>query len=723
MPPKLLELSTPTYRNQKTLVWLQHQKPSIAWSRWGGIVSSITDYKRWYDADARLVGMVLLTVEGELDVFLEDVYSIAKDIPMVLVSRAILSVKSEEFWTENFDNLLCLDDIIESYPFLQTPWNQTVEDAIAIFAILFRYNRLVDVVQTRMKSIQGIVPQEAWLFTQYFVHPNKKRAKEIRECLVQNCACSEIDRILLLNETDLSAEWATIPGSEKIKQVVIGSRLTYDAFLNYVSQRVPANVFAILANADIYMDSSLTSLWRIDMTERMLALLRWDVRNGESTLFGPRPDSQDSWIVLSDSVRGTWDPAIFGFPLGKLGCDNAFAAHMLRNRFVISNPALTIQTHHLHESGIRNYSIKDVISSDIYLHLTPTYLLDTSQEQVPLSFPQSICNELVVFEVRSVSVSNEITYCTMLEKEGRYTWTPSIENNYFVPAIPIYSWKRAGVTPNGMVYDLNAVYVGKHAKEESYQYWTGAHIDILTPLQSCQRMAAIPFANTEIFHHPDTYILQYLSRALRILNEYPHTSCWLPSGFEPYLSAFNDLPSFIEWKEDTGCWANEVVGFLPGPTCSELGREDINGLRALLPSWKANASNNRCIVVTDSTITPRFVYERLTPWLKKDDPRWDISVISDKNPGSYESIVGASLCILIGGPRTHAKWSKLWALPRNCWVVEFQQELLLDGEFQHLCHVADWKSWILLLAKGSTADVQDQMIEQLEKWRKEKNRS
>jgi len=33
------------------------------------------------------------------------------------------------------------------------------------------------------------------------------------------------------------------------------------------------------------------------------------------------------------------------------------------------------------------------------------------------------------------------------------------------------------------------------------------------------------------------------------------------------------------------------------------------------------------------------------------------------------------------------------------------------------------KSWILLLAKGCAADVQDQIIEQLDKWQKEKNRS
>ena len=70
----------------------------------------------------------------------------------------------------------------------------------------------------------------------------------------------------------------------------------------------------------------------------------------------------------------------------------------------------------------------------------------------------------------------------------------------------------------------------------------------------------------------------------------------------------------------------------------------------------------------------------------------------------------------MGGHRN--KWSKLWALPHDCCVVEFQQELALNGEFQHLCHVASWKSWVLLLSKGSTTDVQAQVMEQWTAWYK-----
>lgn len=728
MPPKLLTLTTPIRRDQRTLIWLQHQDSSITWSRWDAVVSSLTDYHRWYDNESRLVGVVLVAVEGETDDFLEDLYNVAKDVRLVLLSRTILSLKSEDYWSENFDNIMCLDDLLEQYPFFMTPWDQTVEDAISIFAIMSRYNRLVDTVESRterfrshLQSVKNIAPASSWLITQYFIHPQKKRADEIRECLIKNCASLYIDSIVLLNETDLSDEWKSIPGAHKIKQIVIGKRLTYYDVLTYIKLSVPDHVYTVIANADIYFDSTLLNLWKIDMKDRMLALLRWDDPGdgGEPTLFGPRPDSQDTWILLSDSVRSRkWEPTVFGFPFGKSGCDNAFAAHMLRQRFLICNPALSIQSFHLHHSSIRDYSIKEFVSSELYIHIEPTHLLDTAQEQVPPKSPQSFCNELVSFEVRSSSLSNEITYCTMLEKEGRYKWEASVENFYFEPAIPVYSWKNASVTPNGLVYDTYTIYTGKHQNEERFQYWNQANVDIFTPLQTRRRMMAIPFPDVSIFFHPDTYTLHYLSRASRLLETYPDTSIWIPNGFESYAKALDVSFDGVPFNEQTGCWAEEVIGMVPGPLSCELGREDITVLRSHLSSWKPSPTGQRCVVVTDSVITPRFVYEFITPFLKAQDPDWTVSVVSEKNPGVYDSIVGASLCILLGGPQTHTRWAKLWALPKDCCVVEFQQELAMDGEFQHLCHVSDWKSWIHLLAKGSNADVQAQIMEQLASWYK-----
>jgi hypothetical protein len=48
--------------------------------------------------------------------------------------------------------------------------------------------------------------------------------------------------------------------------------------------------------------------------------------------------------------------------------------------------------------------------------------------------------------------------------------------------------------------------------------------------------------------------------------------------------------------------------------------------------------------------------------------------------------------------------------------VEFHQELKLQGESQHVAHMAELIPWVLLLAKGGVEDVQNQIMEQLEKW-------
>ena len=229
MPPRLLTLTTPTVRNQRTLVWLQHQDPLIKWNKWEAVVSSLSDYHRWDDLDARIVGMVLTDVPKDIPSFIDELHEISKEIQLVLVSQAILSLKPEDFWVENFDNLVCLDTVMEIYPFLQKAWDGSLTDGIAIFSHLCRYHRLADVPVSEiriqaMKPVQvisNVIPQETWLITQFFRHQNPIRHAEILTCLQRNIECSYIDRIILLNEKDLSKDWNAIPGSNKVSQIII----------------------------------------------------------------------------------------------------------------------------------------------------------------------------------------------------------------------------------------------------------------------------------------------------------------------------------------------------------------------------------------------------------------------------------------------------------------------------------------------------------------------
>jgi hypothetical protein len=396
-----------------------------------------------------------------------------------------------------------------------------------------------------------------------------------------------------------------------------------------------------------------------------------------------------------------------------------FIGHIFRQKFLCSNPAMNFKTYHLHNTNIRNYTNLDVIPSDIYIYLNPTYIIDTKQELTPPIAPDIISNETVSFEVKSSSMSNEITYCTMLEKDQRYKWEPSVENYYFEPNIPVYKWKNAAVTPNGLVYDIHTIYRGKYANDPKYNYWENAGIDILTPLQKRDKMIAIPFSNTNVFCHPDKYILNYISRCARLLKLYPGSSFWIPKQYAEYITYFswdtNNLNAAI-FHTKTGCWADEVIGFLPGPQHSELGSEDISALRSIYPEWIEKPISKICAVVISSNITKEFAEKYIADFLHKKDQNWTINYIDINDYASYGPLLGASLCIFIGGEDTSKTWAKLWALPKDCCVIEFQQELKIDGEFQHLAHVAGFKSWVLLLSKGTMIDVQEQIMEQLERW-------
>jgi hypothetical protein len=727
--PKLLNLSTPIIRNQRTLIWLQKQNTTVNWSKWDSVVTSIEAYNHW-SKYTKIVGIIITDIESNQDDFLKQLFDVSKKVPFILISQKVLALKTENYWAENFDNILNLDNILDQYPFIQNPWDGSPNDAVAIFGLLCRYNRIVDCVPSSSRLLampsnisfcQGIQPNETWVFTQFFKHKDAKRFKEIKECLIKNCVCPHIDKIVLINEKDYSSEFSGIPGAKKIDQFISGRRLTYANFLQYVYDVVPMNVFTVLCNADIYFGDSLMDLHKVNMEDKMLGLLRWDVdEEGDAKIFGPRADSQDTWIFLSNSIKTRkWDYNKFNFQLGQPGCDNAFAGHILRQRFLISNPAVTFRTFHLHNTNIRNYDKKDYIRADVYINLAPTYIIDSKQESTPSGNPTTISNDLVSFEVKSSSMSNEITYCTMLEKEGRYKWEPSVENNYFEPAIPVYKWNKCSVTPNGLVYDLYNIYRGKYAEDDKFNYWASANVDILTPLQKRSKMFAIPFKNTDLFNHPDTYILNYVSRCARLLKIYPETSFWIPPQFAEYLEFFDwgvDKLNAALFDENTACYADEVIGFLPSPQSLELGSEDISALRNLYPGWIQKPVGKICSVVLGQQITPQFAQEEISKFLLDKDDEWTIRYVSEAEYASYDALIGSSLCIFIGGQKTHNFWSKLWALPKECCVIEFQQELKIDGEFQHLAHIAGFKSWVLLLSKGNQKDVQEQILEQLSKW-------
>jgi hypothetical protein len=186
--------------------------------------------------------------------------------------------------------------------------------------------------------------------TQFYLPQNKERVAEIRLALQKNVDNPFVDTITLLNEREYTQEELGVQ-SPKITQRVVGHRLLFsDAF------HERAFGYTALMNADIYVDETIDRLHLTDLHTRraMFALLRYDAGN----LFGPRADSQDTWILHSSTTIQSLKA--FHFELGRPGCDNKVAYLFSCMGYEIYNDPLLIKTHHCHAEVERNYSLSTV---------------------------------------------------------------------------------------------------------------------------------------------------------------------------------------------------------------------------------------------------------------------------------------------------------------------------------------------------------------------------
>ena len=111
--------------------------------------------------------------------------------------------------------------------------------------------------------------------------------------------------------------------------------------------------------------------------KKIYTLLRYEfdgkTKLKDCSLFGPRPDSQDSWIWHSKWKLPTNTRNIFNINLGKPGCDNKLIYLLSIAGFACYNEPLWIHSYHYHPSQIRGYLPQ---SSDIilkpYIGIFPT---------------------------------------------------------------------------------------------------------------------------------------------------------------------------------------------------------------------------------------------------------------------------------------------------------------------------------------------------------------
>lgn len=698
-PIRILQTETTISKDNKTIVWVGPETPEQKWERWdvGALglpyLSSKTDILILCD-NANLDAEVAWLKKNKW-----------RDLKMILASKLVLDTLGDEaLKILQIGNMICLEEAVEIYPFIGPTWTGTQNDAALIASILLRMNRVFGVTASNERLITTIntysAPPQLWMITQYYKATNAARDREIKMCLKKNLENPLIDKMILLNEMQLDMSFTN--RQNKIQQEVIGERLKYSTVIKWIAENAPANTYCVFANSDIYLDDTWKNLWSTKMEDRFLSLLRYEanerVSDDKHELFGPRADSQDTWVILSDSVKErTWDYSAIDFMFGKAGCDNAINIEMLRAKFTVANPSLTLKTHHLHSSQVRNYDPQDIVDKPMYFYIQPTAM----HEMMPLfNITPATSLPAISFTrpITGAKLAPLKTFCTMLARNEKYKFSTDTQNLFTSEPTHIYEADNVFQTPTGLAYTYSNLYVGK--SKAASEAWNKSQISALSPSLAVDVGLIAPLPD-EFVKTSATYVLHYLSNIL-LLRERAggHGEFWSPRD-KPFLDALQ----MFNWKkqqvpvlprdETIQVWCRKGYFMLPSDTNFitkhqiRVLREAFRGIRG--SGWIPVSPTEKCVVFFDELYCTRDFINELED--KLDMP---VKVIWPDTSSVLE-LLGASHIVLGGGI---SQWGWSWVAPTEAHVIQLQNEMEPDGDCIHLASAAELKHSFCICPKG-----------------------
>lgn len=743
-PIRIMQSDAAIFQDNKKLVWLRPTfSASPRWARWSTVVSDV-------DALSLLAG-----TDPTCCIIYE-----ANNAWISVVRRAIEESQTIVFATRSVmdwlnksgiptDHVLGIYELFDLYPYLGEPVrdHDPVEKVIVSLAHVLRYTSIAWNTTDEMLKSSGVCTQlvawqrhlggtllplskdatdavipQCWLIQQYFKHSLPRRAREIWNTLERNISNPYIDRILLLNE---SMDYE-LPLSEKLVVKTQPNRLTYADVLRAIQTELPEGGIAVFGNSDIWFDNTLKLLWSLRMEEQrlFLALLRWEEKEGEaSTIFGPRADSQDCWIVAKRTVDFNVTDELFGFPFGKPGCDNAITVAMLRQKCLVTNPAYSIRSHHQHASNIRNYNPRDILYKPAYLYVNPTAIQTTA---VDTQSSQWISKDLSVLwkaTAPTVSFTRQIhpvhdaagrVICTMLNMkvngtgtswsvDGANRWTPDPKHR------PLYEWKRGVfVTGDGLVSDFKKVMVGEHTAWR--KGWENAEISSMTPTLHIPAMVSVAGASTD-WGSLSNWVLTQLPSVLRI-----HDILKTDMKPEFLVPSLDTVASFLYdciWScrnvgtfpyiQKTQYFTDHLFSVAPSPMHSRTTREDVVRLRNLLPRLSLSSLSNKGPVLVlcvrdhpNAVCTPGWAEEVQACHGGQLLKGWTVRVIHEKDKPARRREAFQRATWIVGEKET-LEW--IWMARPQTRVVELMSETAIHDEIIHLAGASECFYIPLLIRK------------------------
>lgn len=218
-------------------------------------------------------------------------------------------------------------------------------------------------------NISSANGEHIYLVYQYFIPKTKERLEEMQYCMKKNLQNNAFKKIFLLNERKYTREELGLKQytqniiDERIEQVIVGNRLKFNNIYEFVDKKKLLG-FVVVINSDIFFDDTIRILNKTDthLHKSLISLLRYEYRKymidiGDARLFGPRGDSQDTWIFHSDYNIKKPHRKAFNFYFGQPGCDNKLLYLYKTLGYKIYNDPLTIKSYHLHADVGRNYEL------------------------------------------------------------------------------------------------------------------------------------------------------------------------------------------------------------------------------------------------------------------------------------------------------------------------------------------------------------------------------
>lgn len=511
-------------------------------------------------------------------------------------------------------NLLHLSTLHHTYQHVKA-WDGTVSNAVLLLAELLRYKRIYDP--------SGTVSSTSIPITQTPPRPLILVTGEEKYSLEKNQYNPLVSQILFLDK---------------------GSPTFADVFS--LCKTLPLS-YVIFTRPGIVLDD-FRDLWSVPMEKTLLALLSHEVPSSgslEEESLPPFSDIQDSWVMRSEDAAALADKPHFAIPLTQPKAECAFAYYMLREKFLIVNPARSLVTWTLPRTPA---PAQEEAPSPVYHFIHPTGI----NPMKPLTAVKQDTFRLK----QTVEGPDATRWMHTLSKKG-ITATLGISQLVLTTPKPIVV-PNCFQTSTGLAFDSSTMYIGngKGAQEA----WSA--IEALVPTVKYESGTIVPVDSSPIFQV-----------AKLLLGSQGVYTC-----AEPQASRFG-LTSMAPAATPRIFYSSALVY----PFDSQVTPLMIDALRKAV-AWSPETISHDgrpALICADATFEEALRHG------------WDVRIIRPED--SFDRIL-ANLTGAWGMIYDPSLWDYMWMLPRGARVFELSSQ---DTKAHFLSTVADLRHIFTTKAK------------------------